>query len=62
MGSVDRRGSLIGRWAPLALYAVVALGWFAEGLGHEAARDRLWLVWWTLAAPALYLWRTRRRR
>jgi hypothetical protein len=62
MESVDRRQSWIGRWAPIVLYAIIALGWFAEGLPHEAARDRLWLAWWTLPAPALYLWRTRRRR
>jgi hypothetical protein len=60
--SVGRRRSRIGRWGPLVLYAIIALGWFAEGLSHAAARERLWLAWWTLPAPALYLWRTRRRR
>jgi hypothetical protein len=62
MKSVDRRESWPGRWAPILLYVLVALGWFAEGLSHDAARERLWLVVWTLPAPLLYLWRTRRRR
>jgi hypothetical protein len=62
MDSVGRRRSRLGRWAPVVLYAVVVLGWLADSLSHEAARERLWLVAWTLPAPALYLWRTRRRR
>jgi hypothetical protein len=45
----------------MALYAVIVLGWFGEGVS-SGAQDRLWLVVWALPVPAIYLWRTRRRR
>jgi purine-cytosine permease-like protein len=53
------RQSRIGRWAPLALYAFIVLGWFGVGMS-SGAQERLWLVVWALPAPATYLWRTRR--
>ena len=61
MNSILRKESRLGRWAPVVLYALIVLGWLAEGLSHDAARQYTWLVVWTLPAPALYFWRTRRR-
>ena len=62
MDSSGRRASLAGRWTPILLYSIIVIGWFAEGAAHAAAAGRLWLVLWAVPAPALYLWRTRRRR
>jgi hypothetical protein len=53
-----RRRTRLGRWAPIALYALIVLGWFGQGV-ESGAQDRLWLVAWTLPVPAIYLWRTR---
>jgi hypothetical protein len=53
------RQSWLGRWAPMALYALIVLGWLGEGVS-SGAQDRLWLVVWALPVPAIYLWRTRR--
>ena len=61
MQSRRSRQGLLGRWAPMALYALIVLGWFGEGMS-SGAHDRLWLVVWTLPVPAIYLWRTRRSR
>jgi hypothetical protein len=61
MCSVSRRQSLAGRWVPLFLYAVVVLGWVAEGLSDQAAMVHLDLLVWTIPAPLLYLWRTQKR-
>jgi hypothetical protein len=62
MRSVSRRQSWAARWAPIVLYAIIVLGWFAEGLSDQAAGEHLRLVVWTVPAPLLYLWRTRRPR
>jgi hypothetical protein len=62
MESIERRVGLLGRWSPIVLYAVIVLGWFAEGASHTAAARHLWLVAWTIPAPVLFLWRTRRQR
>ena len=62
MLSASRRQSRVGRWFPLFLYAIAVLGWVAEGLSDEAVYEYLGLVVWTLPAPVLYEWRTRRRR
>ena len=59
MKSCIRRQSRLGRWAPMALYAIILLGWFGDGVS-SGAQDRLWLVVWALPAPAVYLLRTRR--
>lgn len=59
MNNRYRRQSVIGRWGPVLFYAIVVLGWFAEGV-VAGAGSRLWLVVWTLPGLALYLWRTRR--
>lgn len=56
-----RRQSVIGRWGPVLFYAIAVLGWFAEGL-VAGAGPRLALIAWTLPVPAIYLWRTRRRK
>ena len=55
----SRRQSWLGRWGPMALYTVIVLGWIGEG-ASSGAQDRLWLAFWTLPIPAIYLWRTRR--
>jgi hypothetical protein len=62
MESIGRRVGLLGRWTPIVLYAVIVLGWFADGASHTAAARLLWLVAWTIPAPVLFLWRTRRQR
>jgi hypothetical protein len=58
--SAERRERLIGRWTPVLLYGLIVAGWLVQGLQAEA-HDRLWLAILTLPAPALYVWRTRRR-
>ena len=62
MRSVSRRQSWAGRWVPIVLYAIIVLGWLAEGLSDQAVGEHLGLVLWTVPAPALYLWRASRRR
>ena len=62
MESVRRRTDLLGRWAPILLYAIVVLGSFADGASHAAAVEHVWLVAWTIPAPLLFVWRTRRQR
>jgi hypothetical protein len=46
---------------PIALYAVIVLGWLGEGVS-AGAQDRLWLVVWALPVPVIYLRQTRRSR
>jgi hypothetical protein len=62
MESVRRRTGLPGRWLPILFYTIIVLGWFLDGAAEATARDRLWLVVWTIPAPLLFLWRTRRRQ
>jgi hypothetical protein len=62
MQSINRRQSRAGRWVPVGLYAIIVLGWVAEAVSDGAAAGHLRLAAWTLPAPALYLWRTRKRR
>lgn len=57
----SRRLSWLGRWGPMALYAVIVLGWIGEAVS-SGAQERLWLVVWALPIPMIYLWRTRRSR
>jgi hypothetical protein len=58
MNNLHHCHSRLGRWAPIVFYAIIVLGWFAEGV-LVGAYTRLWLVVWTLPVPAVYLWRTR---
>jgi hypothetical protein len=62
MQSINRRESRAGRWVPVCLYAIVVLGWVAEGSSDGVPPEYLRLAAWTLPAPLIYLWRTRRRR
>jgi len=62
MDSKGRRTGFVGQWTPVLFYSIVVVGWFAEGASHPAAAEHLWLVLWTIPAPLLFLWQTRRRR
>lgn len=59
MDSRQRRQTRVGRWGPLALYGLIVLTWFIDGV-VAGAGERLWLGLWTVPAAALYLWRTGR--
>ncbi|ADE15798.1 hypothetical protein Nhal_2725 [Nitrosococcus halophilus Nc 4] len=58
MNSIHRRITPLGRWTPVVFYLLTVLSWFIEGMRAGA---ELWLVFWTLPALGLYLWRTRPR-
>ena len=43
MQSRRSRQGLLGRWAPIALYALIVLGWLGEGVSF-GFRIATWLV------------------
>lgn len=55
---VAARSSFPGRWVPAVFYALNVALWFLAGIVFEAW-DLLYLVFVTLPALALYVWRTR---
>lgn len=55
---VVKRGSILGRWAPVGFYVLNAALWFWTGVTFKSW-DLLWLVVLTIPAIALYLWQTR---
>jgi len=56
---ISKRETPVGRWLPVALYAVNVILWIITAL-VAGAWDRLWLAILPLPAVGLYLWRTRR--
>jgi hypothetical protein len=57
---ISRRETALGRWLPVALYAVNVTLWLITGI-VAGAWDRLWLALLPLPALGLYLWRTERK-
>lgn len=55
---VAARSSFPGRWVPAVFYALNVALWFLAGIVFEAW-DLLYLVFVTVPALALYVWRTR---
>jgi hypothetical protein len=55
---VHKRETFIGRWMPVAFYAVNVILWLDTGI-RAGVWELLWLAVVTLPAVGLYLWRTR---
>ena len=56
---VDRRRTRLGRWFPLCLYLLNYILWLRKGIVADTP-NVLWLAALPLAAPLLYIVRTKR--